>query len=123
MKFSEVIGQKEVWARLMQMAEEERIPHAIMFCGPKGCGKMAVALAFASYLMGEKWKRMLLLLQTLNAVPVPCSRNGNIQTSISPSLPSKHLIWEVNTSLSATTSLPNGENCLPKVLTSRSTNG
>lgn len=28
MKFSEVIGQKEVWARLMQMAEEERIPHA-----------------------------------------------------------------------------------------------
>ena len=54
MKFSEVIGQKEVWARLMQMAEEERIPHAIMFCGPKGCGKMAVALAFASYLMGEK---------------------------------------------------------------------
>lgn len=88
MKFSEVIGQKEVWARLMQMAEEERIPHAIMFCGPKGCGKMAVALAFASYLMGEKWKRMLLLLQTLNAVPVPCSRNGNIQTSISPSLPS-----------------------------------
>ena len=29
MKFSEVIGQKEVWARLMQMAEEERIPHAI----------------------------------------------------------------------------------------------
>ena len=46
MKFSEVIGQKEVWARLMQMAEEERIPHAIMFCGPKGCGKMAVALAF-----------------------------------------------------------------------------
>lgn len=54
MKFSEVIGQKEVWARLMQMAEEERIPHAIMFCGPKGCGKKAVALAFASYLMGEK---------------------------------------------------------------------
>ena len=29
MKFSEVIGQKEVWARLMQMAEEERIPHAV----------------------------------------------------------------------------------------------
>lgn len=54
MKFSEVIGQKGVWNRLMQMAEEERIPHAMLFCGPKGCGKKAVALAFASYLMGER---------------------------------------------------------------------
>ena len=123
MKFSEVIGQKEVWARLMQMAEEERIPHAIMFCGPKGCGKMAVALAFASYLMGEKMEENASTPTDAERIPVPCSRNGNIQTSISPSLPSKHLIWEVSTSLSATTSLPNGENCLPKVLTSRSTNG
>ncbi len=54
MKFREVIGQKDVWARLMQMVEEDRIPHAMLFCGPKGCGKMAVALAFASYLMGER---------------------------------------------------------------------
>ena len=53
MKFNEVIGQEDVWARLMNMAQEERIPHALLFCGPKGCGKMAVALAFASYLMGE----------------------------------------------------------------------
>lgn len=54
MNFSEVIGQEEVWNRLMQMVEEERVPHALLFCGPKGCGKMAVALAFASYLMGER---------------------------------------------------------------------
>ncbi len=54
MKFSEVIGQQDVWARLMQMVEEERIPHAMLFCGPRGCGKMAVALAFASYMLGER---------------------------------------------------------------------
>lgn len=54
MKFSEVIGQKDVWARLMQMVEEGRIPHAMLFCGPRGCGKMAVALAFASYMLGER---------------------------------------------------------------------
>ena len=54
MKFSEVIGQQEVWARLMQMVEEDRIPHAMLFCGPKGCGKKAVALAFASFLLGER---------------------------------------------------------------------
>lgn len=51
MGFNEVIGQKEVISRLRQMAQEDRIPHAIMLCGPKGCGKMAVALAFASYLL------------------------------------------------------------------------
>ena len=54
MSIKEVIGQKEVWGRLMQMVEENRIPHALLFCGPRGCGKMATALAFASYLMGER---------------------------------------------------------------------
>lgn len=54
MKFSEVIGQEEIWARLMDMTEKGHIPHALLFGGPKGCGKMAVALAFASFLMGER---------------------------------------------------------------------
>ena len=51
MKRDEVIGQEEVWQRLMEMVREERLPHAIMLCGPQGCGKMALALAFASYLI------------------------------------------------------------------------
>ena len=38
----------------MQMVEEHRIPHAMMLCGPNGCGKMALAMAFASYLLGER---------------------------------------------------------------------
>ena len=50
---SEVIGQQEVWDRLMEMVQENRVPHALMFCGPEGCGKLAMALAFASYLLGE----------------------------------------------------------------------
>lgn len=54
MKVSEVIGQADVWQRLMDMVREDRVPHAIMFCGPQGCGKMAVAMAFASCLLGEK---------------------------------------------------------------------
>lgn len=54
MKFSEVIGQEEARQRLMQMVEEGRLPHALLLCGPEGCGKMAVALAFASYLLGER---------------------------------------------------------------------
>ena len=54
MKFSEVIGQEQVKQRLMQMVHDDRVPHAIMLCGPAGCGKKALALAFASYLLGER---------------------------------------------------------------------
>lgn len=38
----------------MQMVDENRLPHALLLCGPTGCGKMALALAFASYLLGER---------------------------------------------------------------------
>ena len=54
MKFSEVIGQKEVQERLVQMVKEDRLPHAMMLCGPAGSGKMALAVAFGCYLLGLK---------------------------------------------------------------------
>jgi len=51
MKWTEVIGQESAKQRLVQMVSVERMPHAIMLCGPEGSGKMALALAFASYLL------------------------------------------------------------------------
>lgn len=51
MTFNEVIGQEDIKQRLMQMHRESRMPHAIMLCGPKGCGKMALAMAFACHLL------------------------------------------------------------------------
>ena len=33
------------------MVKEGRLPHALLFCGPEGVGKMALAMAFASYLL------------------------------------------------------------------------
>ena len=51
MKFTEVIGQNETIVQLKQLKDEGRIPHAILLCGPEGCGKMAVAMSFASYLL------------------------------------------------------------------------
>ena len=51
MTFSEVIGQQEAQERLKQMAESGHLPHALMFCGPQGSGKMALATAFACYLL------------------------------------------------------------------------
>ena len=54
MKFNEVIGQDNIKRQLMQLVAEERVPHAMLLCGPAGCGKMAVTLAFASFLLGER---------------------------------------------------------------------
>ena len=53
MKFSEVIGQAEVKQHLLQMVHEDKLPHALMFCGPQGAGKLPLALAFAQYLLCE----------------------------------------------------------------------
>ena len=53
MVFSEVIGQEEVKERLLQMVCEDRLPHAVMLCGSQGVGKLALAVAFASHLLGE----------------------------------------------------------------------
>ena len=48
MNFSEVIGQERTKEHLRQMVREDKIPHALMFCGPSGAGKLPLALAFAS---------------------------------------------------------------------------
>lgn len=61
MNFDKVIGQEEAKQRLRQLVDEQRIPHALMFTGPEGCGKMALALAFASFLLGERWNGKSLL--------------------------------------------------------------
>ncbi len=54
MKFSEIIGQEEIVARLRQMAEENRVPHAMMLAGASGYGTLPLALALASWLLGER---------------------------------------------------------------------
>lgn len=51
MRFSEVIGQQSTKELLLKMVEENRVPHALMLCGPHGCGSLAMALAFAHYLL------------------------------------------------------------------------
>lgn len=46
-----MIGQVETWNRLLKMVSEGRIPHAMMLCGPRGCGKLSMAMRFARYLL------------------------------------------------------------------------
>ena len=83
MTFSEVIGQQEIKDQLLQMVNENRLPHALMFCGPQGSGKMAMALAFASYLLGEsamikKWEHPDLLFT------FPVFRTANMPSNYNP---------------------------------------
>jgi DNA polymerase-3 subunit delta' len=33
------------------MTEGDRIPHALLFLGPEGCGKLALAMAFSQYIL------------------------------------------------------------------------
>ena len=53
MHWNEVIGQEEAQERLMQMVKEDRLPHALMLCGPIGAGKMALAIAFGCSLLDD----------------------------------------------------------------------
>lgn len=53
MDFSAVIGQEEAKERLVRMYADDRLPHAMMLCGPAGSGKLALAVAFACHIIGE----------------------------------------------------------------------
>lgn len=46
-----LVGQRAVMSRLLLFDSEGRVPHAMLFAGPKGVGKMAVAMAFAKHLL------------------------------------------------------------------------
>ena len=50
MLFKEIIGQEGVKQQLRQSVREGRIPHAQLFAGVSGIGKLQLALAYAQYL-------------------------------------------------------------------------
>ncbi len=54
MNFSQIPGQKAVIDRLRSSVAENRVSHALLFYGPEGSGKFAIALAFARYISCEK---------------------------------------------------------------------
>lgn len=51
MRYAEIIGQKAVKARLRRQLADGHVPHAQLFAGPEGCGKLPMALAYASALL------------------------------------------------------------------------
>ena len=47
MKFSDIKGHDDVKRRLRDMADSDRIPHALLLEGEEGIGKLQMALTFA----------------------------------------------------------------------------
>lgn len=83
MKFSEVIGQEDARQRLLTLVAEQRVPHAMMLCGPAGCGKKALALALASFLLGERDDSDPLQAEAAKAMPqLTPERRRNTETML-----------------------------------------
>lgn len=50
MKFKDITGHKEIKEALRALADSGKIPHALLFSGISGIGKMRTARAFAQYI-------------------------------------------------------------------------
>jgi len=53
MQFSQIFGQHNIKKRLIQTVTEQRIPHAQLFFGAEGIGKLALAIAYAQFICCE----------------------------------------------------------------------
>ena len=57
MLLSEILGLEKIKKELMSSYSQNRIAHAQLFNGPKGSGKLAIALAYAQIINGQTNKR------------------------------------------------------------------
>lgn len=53
MLFNDIIGLKHEKKYLNQLVSSNRLPHALLLLGPKGCGKLPLSIAFAQYILCE----------------------------------------------------------------------
>lgn len=53
--FDDVIGQDHIVASLSRMVDQKRIPHAMLFCGPPGCGKTTFGRILKRKLKCSDW--------------------------------------------------------------------
>ena len=53
MQFAEIPGLENLKKRLLQLVQENRIPHAQLFVGPEGSATLPIVIAFAQYLSCE----------------------------------------------------------------------
>lgn len=65
MQFKDVIGQQAVKEQLVNMVQQNRLSHALLFLGKEGSGPLSLALAFAQYMVCTSAKNNTLQKQNL----------------------------------------------------------
>jgi DNA polymerase III subunit delta' len=78
MQFKEIIGQNSVKTQLIRSTNSDRIPHAQLFLGPTGSGKLALAMAFVQYVFCEN--------KTENDACGKCNSCAKVEKLIHPDL-------------------------------------
>jgi DNA polymerase-3 subunit delta' len=51
MQFKDIIGQQQVKEQLVQLVQQNRLSHALLFLGKEGSGALSLAIAFAQYIV------------------------------------------------------------------------
>src|SRR5688572_30299318 len=54
MRFTEIPGHENLKHQLKAMVSQNRLSHALLFCGKEGSGALPMAMAFAQYLVCER---------------------------------------------------------------------
>ena len=54
MQFKDIEGHRQEIGKLISMADSHKLPHALLFHGPSGIGKTAIARAFIQYINCEQ---------------------------------------------------------------------
>jgi len=50
MLFQDIIGQNKIKEKLIQSVQDGHVSHSQLITGPEGCGKLAMAIAYAQYI-------------------------------------------------------------------------
>src|SRR5271163_367258 len=73
MAFNNVIGQDVIKHHLVEMVQQNRLSHALLFLGTEGGGALALAIAFAQYIVCEN-------------VPAVSKKGGSLFTDKHPGI-------------------------------------
>jgi DNA polymerase-3 subunit delta' len=76
MLFKNVIGQTDVKLHLVNMVQQNRISHALLFLGKEGSGALPLAIAFAQYVVCEKVNRKQIIEQEPSLFGAPPPQEG-----------------------------------------------
>jgi len=80
MPFKNVIGQNNIKHHLVEMVQQNRLSHALLFLGNEGSGALSLAIAFAQYVVCEKTSPQTKKESSLFGEQTSTSDNGQQST-------------------------------------------